>query len=187
MKAILVCVYGRPTEIIDIQFLVSESSPARIPDFETYLNLMAATFADSCCSCRRLLLLPLLPTAATPATAAAPALASLLPTTSASAVASTPYWMLLLPAAVTPDGGYTVLSLAGCLLQLLQRRLLLLLRQNPFLCSQAFLLLMLSPPLAGSLAPCFFAASVAVLEVAAPTLHVRLSSFSPPLEYVPCI
>ena len=67
MKAILVCVYGRPTEIIDIQFLVSESSPARIPDFETFLNLMAATSADSCCSCRRLPLLSLLPTAATPA------------------------------------------------------------------------------------------------------------------------
>ncbi len=67
MKAILVCVCGRPTEIIDIKFLVSESSPARIPDFETFLNLMAATSADCCSSCRRLLLLPLLPTDAAPA------------------------------------------------------------------------------------------------------------------------
>jgi hypothetical protein len=52
------------------------------------------------------------------------------------------------------------------------------------LSSQAFLLLLacsLLLSLAGRLAPCFFAASAAVLYVEAPTLHEKLSSSSPPL------
>ncbi len=52
------------------------------------------------------------------------------------------------------------------------------------LSSQAFLLFLarsLLLPLAGPLAPFFFAASVGVLDVEAPTLHEKLSSCTPPL------
>jgi hypothetical protein len=60
-----------------------------------------------------------------------------------------------------------------------------LLAAGPLLLSSQALLLLLTRSfllsLAGCLAPCFFAALVAVLDVEAPTLHEMLSSSSLPL------